>query len=180
MRNAGLFLTVLLTLGVIHLAYAQTPNLDADPAFEAKFEQLMTSVYCYCGCTRETIQQCVCGTAQQIEAEFRRRLAAGETVEQIRNDYLAVHGPQYSALMPAKGFNLVAYIMPGVIIVLLGIIVFLVIKSKRQQPVEVSGKPVINRITVRDLASGKPVEVSADDNRYKQIEEELERHKRER
>ena len=95
-----------------------------------QLEQLTTSVYCYCGCTRETIQHCVCGTARQIEEDFRRDLLAGGSVEQIRNEYIAKYGTQYFALMPPTGFNLVAYIMPVIIIVLIGVVIFLVIRAK--------------------------------------------------
>ena len=66
----------------------------------------------------------------QIEDDFRNRLLAGSSVEQIRNEYITKYGTQFSALMPPTGFNLVAYIMPVIIIVLIGVVIFLVIKSK--------------------------------------------------
>ena len=56
------------SLSVVH---ADEASRSADPSLEAQLEQLTTSVYCYCGCTRETIQHCMCGTAQQVEDEFR-------------------------------------------------------------------------------------------------------------
>ena len=127
----------------------------------------MTSVYCYCGCVRETIKHCVCGVAQGIETDFRNRLSAGGTVQQIREDYLTKRGTQYSALMPAKGFNIVAYAMPAVIIVLIGVIVFLVLRSKRSAALAKS--PV----------STEP-EQSEPTDQYEQIEAELERYKQQR
>ena len=152
---------------LILLAVAQEEVVATNPLLESNLEELTTSVYCYCGCMRETIKHCVCGVAQQIETDFHNRLSAGETVQQIRADYLTQHGTQFSALMPAQGFNIVAYAMPVVIIVLLGVIVFLVLRSKR-------------RATLLD--STVPTEphplVSA--SQYDQIEEELERHKQRR
>ena len=154
--------TAIVGFGLLLLTTAVLAQ-DANPSLETKLNEALTSLYCYCGCTRETIQHCVCGTAQQLEADFNRRLVAGETVAQIRADYLATFGTQYSALMPAKGFNLVAYTMPGVIILLLGVVVFLVIKSKRapqKQSVQAAHQP--------------------DGDLYKDIEEAIERQKRER
>jgi len=148
-------------------AHASEVSRNADPSLDSKVEQLTTTLYCFCGCTRETIQHCVCGNSQRLKKEFREEIAAGATVEQLRNEYIAQYGTQYSAVMPAKGFNIVAYVMPVVIIALLGVIVFLVLKSKRasqltQQPVPIEKKP------------------SAPNDLYKQIETELERYKQQR
>ncbi len=162
-----ILLVLLLISFPILVTYAQEQGITTPPSLESKLEELTTSVYCHCGCTREIIQQCVCGTAQQIESEFRNRLIAGWTVEQIRDNYIATHGTQYSALMPVEGFNIVAYAMPAVIIVLLGVIVFLVLRSKCRA--ELAEPPV----------STEP-QPSASADQYEQIEEELERYKQRR
>ena len=146
---------------------AQEQNAATDPLFESNLQELMTSVYCYCGCVRETIRHCVCGVAQQIETDFRNRLDGGGTVQQIRSDYLAKYGTQFSALMPAKGFNLVAYAMPAVIIALLGVIIFLVLKSKHRASLQESTAPI----------EQQPSESAS---QYHEIEEELERYKQQR
>ena len=165
------FHTVLLILisfsCLIFVAEAQEQAATTDPSLEANLDQLMTSVYCYCGCVRETIKHCVCGVAQGIETDFRNRLINGETVQQIRDDYLARHGTQYLALMPAKGFNIVAYAMPAVIIALIGVIVFLVLRSKRKAALAKSPVPI------------EP-QRSASVGQYEQIEEELERYKQQK
>jgi cytochrome c-type biogenesis protein CcmH len=166
----SLFL-LLLSIGTLAVSSAlgQEFNANASP-FESKLKQLTTSVYCYCGCTRETIQHCVCGTAEQVENQFRDSLKAGLTVEKIRNDYLTTYGTQYSALMPAKGFNIVAYVMPVVIFAALGATIFLILlyvmKSKRSSPTTQPVKTDENRTVTED--------------RYKQIEAEIERYKQER
>ena len=152
---------------LISVADAQEQAATTDPSLEANLDRLMTSVYCYCGCVRETIKHCVCGVAQGIETNFRNRLSTGGTVQQIRDDYLARHGTQYSALMPAKGFNIVAYAMPAVIIVLLGVIVFLVLRSKRRAAL------------AKSAVSTKP-KGSASTDQYEQIEQELERYKQQK
>ena len=168
MKSCHTVLLILISFScLISMADAQEQVRTTDPSFESNLDQLMTSVYCSCGCVRETIKHCVCGVAQQIEMDFRNRLITGGTVQQIRADYLARHGTQYSALMPAKGFNIVAYAMPAVIIVLLGVIVFLVLRSKRKAALAKS--PVTK----------EPQQPRSTDQ-YEQIEEELERYKQQR
>ena len=147
--------------------FANETGSDAPTSVDDQLEQLTTSVYCYCGCTRETIQHCVCGTARQIEEDFRRDLLAGGSVEQIRNEYIAKYGTQYFALMPPTGFNLVAYIMPVIIIVLIGVVIFLVIRAKTRASNSLRPEP-----------PEKSPAVSEDVQ--KQIEAELENLKQER
>ena len=168
MKSCYTVLLILISFScLIFAADAQEQVSATDPSLESNLDQLMTSVYCYCGCVRETIKHCVCGVAQGIETDFRNRLSGGETVEGIRADYLARHGTQFSALMPAKGFNIVAYAMPAVIIVLIGVIVFLVLRSKRRA------------VLAKSSTSAEP-QRSSSTNQYEQIEEELERYKQQR
>lgn len=131
---------------------------------DVQLEELLTTVYCYCGCERETIEVCVCDTALMIEKDFRNRLLAGQTVEQIRTNYLDTFGPQYYAVMPAEGINLLAYIMPAVILVFVGGIAFAVLRKSRQEAVTSQG--------LEDPTQ----EVS--DTTVEQVEAELERYKR--
>lgn len=168
MKSCYTVLLILISFScLIFAADAQEQVSATDPSLESNLDQLMTSVYCYCGCVRETIRKCVCGVAQQIEMDFRNRLIGGGTVEGIRADYLARHGTQYSALMPAKGFNIVAYAMPAVIIVLIGVIVFLVLRLKHRAAL------------AKSPASTEPQQPASTDQ-YEQIEEELERYKKRR
>ena len=152
---------------VITTAHAQTEvprSAEIDAAIAPKLEELLTTVYCYCGCTRETIEVCVCETAGMIEEDFRNRLLAGQTVEQIRTNYLDTFGPQYYAVMPAEGINLLAYIMPAVILVLIGGIAFFVLRRLKQQPVTSGGL--------------EEPDQQVSDTTVRQVEAELERYKR--
>ena len=141
------------------------PENMTDATFESNLKELLTTVYCYCGCTRETIEMCRCGTAGMIENNFRDRLFAGETVEQIRTDYLDTYGPQYYAVMPVEGINLLAYAMPVIILVLIGGVVFVVLRKSRQRT------PATADVQIAS-------EVQPSDEAVKQVETELERYKR--
>ena len=143
-----------------------------EPGFEEKvasdLAELLPTVYCHCGCVRETIEVCTCTTAMNIEQNFRDRLLAGETVEQIRTDYLDTYGPQYYAVMPVEGINLLAYAMPVIILVLIGGIVFVVLRrstTSMQQAVPEGG-------------NGEPGHRVSDET-VQQVEAELKRYKRE-
>ena len=173
--NLVRIITLFIACGLIVAAHAQTeesgiaePEGVKDAAFASKLGELLTTVYCYCGCTRETIEVCVCGTAAGIEASFRDALTKGKTVDEIRTAYLEEHGPQYYAVMPAEGINLLAYIMPVVILVLIGGVVFVVLRRSTRS---------MQRAVVTSDAHGKP-ESRVSHETVKQVEAELERYKR--
>lgn len=142
------------------------PESVEDAAIAPDLEELLTTVYCYCGCTRETIEVCTCGTAMNIENNFRDRLLAGETVEQIRTDYLDTYGPQYYAVMPVEGINLLAYAMPVIILVVIGGFALVVLRRLTQR--------------TKIAADAQEASVSQVSNETVQrVEAELEKYKRE-
>ena len=141
---------------------------EEDARVKADLAELLTTVYCYCGCTRETIEVCTCRTARKIENNFRDRLIAGETAEQIRIDYLDMHGPQYYAVMPVEGINLLAYTMPVIILLAIGGFAFVVLRRLRQRQATAAAGTT-------DGESG--TEVSHET--VQQVEAELERYKQE-
>ena len=101
-------------------------------ANNADLKQLLKSVYCYCGCSRETIEVCICGVAQEIEKNFKQKLTLEKTVDQIKSEYLAQYGSQFDAIMKAEGFNLVAYIVPFVLLAIFGGISVVVLKKQKR------------------------------------------------
>ena len=142
------------------------PEGVKDATVKSDLNELLTTVYCYCGCVRETIEVCTCATAMNIENNFRDRLLAGETVEQIRTDYLDTYGPQYYAVMPVEGINLLAYAMPVVILVFIGGIVFVVLRRSMR-----------TKSATADVREASTSQVS--DETVKRVEAELEKYKRE-
>ena len=150
-------------------AQTETPKNTEDPEFASNLEELLTAVYCYCGCTRETIKVCVCDTALAIEASFKDELTKGKSVDQIRAAYLEQYGPQFYAVMPAEGINVIAYVMPAVILVLIGGVVFVVLRRSTQSR---------QGAFVTSAAQGES-EIQVSDDAVKQVEAELERYKRE-
>ena len=156
--------------GCVQTGASQVPEPEGvtDATVKSDLDELLTTVYCYCGCTRETIEVCTCDTAMNIENDFRDRLLAGETVEQIRTDYLDTHGPQYYAVMPVEGINLLAYAMPVIILALIGGVVFVMLRRSTRSM----------QRAVPEGGNGEP-ERQVSDETVKQVEAELERYKRE-
>lgn len=169
-RNFVRFILIFVAFSFMITGHAQTaaPKDVEVPAFASDLEELLTTVYCHCGCTRETIKVCVCNTAVAIEASFKDELANGKSVDQIRTAYLEKYGPQFYAVMPAEGINLLAYIMPAVIFVLIGGVVFVVLRSTQSM----RGSSVTS-----DTQGESESQVS--DDAVKQVEAELERYKQE-
>jgi cytochrome c-type biogenesis protein CcmH/NrfF len=138
--------------------YADERTLE-DPVIE-----LSESVYCPCGCVRETIRACVCGTAQGITQEFQNRLRNEETIEEIREDYLGKYGTQFNAVMLAEGFNIVAYVIPFFILVVgLGIVAIVITRLKQG---------------IREPAKTTSAKIDRAQFDYQQSEDEVERYKR--
>ena len=157
-RFRGL-LSLVLACGLsIPPIYADERTLE-DPVIE-----LSESVYCPCGCVRETIRACVCGTAQGITQEFQNRLRNEETIEEIREDYLGKYGTQFNAVMLAEGFNIVAYVIPFFILVVgLGIVAIVITRLKQG---------------IREPAKTTSAKTDRAKFDYQQIEDEVERYKR--
>lgn len=131
--------------------------------FDSQLDELLSTLYCPCGCVRETNKACVCETAQMMESMFRKRLSEGETVEEIRTDYLNTYGTQFSAVMKAEGINLLAYIMPAVILITIGGVIFVIRHQSR-------GNKVPAKETDKEIS----------DELQQHLEDELERYKQQK
>ena len=152
------YLIIVLTSGVI-----VTPEIVIGES-PSDLKQLLRSVYCYCGCSRETIEVCVCGVAHDIKNEFKRLLNQGQTIEEIKAGYIAKYGTQFDAIMKAEGFNLVAYIAPFFFLLIFGSIAILVIQRQKSEITEPRG-------------SGEKI---LDDNQLKKMEEHVEEYRQKR
>lgn len=139
---------------------SETVESQNSEDYESQMYELKTALYCYCGCDRMTYEICHCVTAEFMKKEFRKALNEGQTVEEIRAAYLEEHGPQYSAVMHAKGINLLAYIMPAVILFLIGGVAVVVLQNSR-----------------RDKVMTTPPETQISEEMQRQLESELEKYK---
>lgn len=94
-------------------------------------------------CPGETIDQSQAALAKQMRVMVREKLADGESKEQILQFFVDRYGPMVLAEPPKKGFNLIVWIVPPIILAIGGLVLVLVVrnmerKSPRQVGVEQS------------------------------------------
>jgi cytochrome c-type biogenesis protein CcmH/NrfF len=68
-------------------------------------------------CFAQTVAHHHSPVAEQIKKQIRHRLAQGATAEEIINEYVRVYGERILAEPQARGFNLLAYLLPPLAIV---------------------------------------------------------------
>ena len=78
-------------------------------------ESIGDKVMCLCGCVA-TLNHCPhvnCAMREQEQAAIRKDIAAGKDEKGILQDLVAQYGVKVLAEPPAEGFNLAAWILPG-------------------------------------------------------------------
>ncbi len=116
------FLSFFLLLVVTVPVFAQ----GGDPK-----EQLLKELWCpICnGIRLDVCEQKVC---EQMRAMIDQELAAGKTPEQIKAQFIDLYGPVVLGEPPREGFNLIAWIMP--VLLLIGGLATAVLISRRRRP----------------------------------------------
>ena len=75
-------------------------------------DSVTEKIICECGCSNLTIKNCTCGKADRVRADVAARLSRGQTPEEVLKAYVDEYGEQILAAPTAKGFNLVAWVLP--------------------------------------------------------------------
>ena len=104
------FLTVM-TLTLLLAAPAQAPDIER----EAHELEAMLIAPC---CFSQQVSQHQSPAADEVRQDVRRRLAAGETRDQILQAYVAQHGKRILATPPDEGFDRILHLLPPVGLVL--------------------------------------------------------------
>jgi cytochrome c-type biogenesis protein CcmH len=97
------------------LALAALPAVAEEPLEETAL-RLETKLMSPC-CMSGTVADHGSGIAIQMRREIRTMLGEGKTEREILDHYIAQHGPQILAVPEAKGFSLVAWLLPFVLLV---------------------------------------------------------------
>ena len=110
-------LGVLIALGPgddVHAQSGETP-----PAYDEAEAQTIDRMLMCPVCPAQTIDQTEVPLAKQMRAQVRELLAGGATRQEVLAWFSAPerYGPGVLAEPPRSGFNLIAWIVPGVIIV---------------------------------------------------------------
>jgi len=117
-------------------AVSHPPPAAGGAAEEPEAALKVTSrVLCMCGgCVNQTLHECTCGTAAQERAAVAAKIAAGETPEQVIKAYVDEYGLQILSTPEKKGFNLVGWLVPFIVAVVLLTVLTLVLKGWVKPP----------------------------------------------
>ena len=95
--------------------------------------------------------------ATQVKRQIAQLVGEGKSGEEIRDMYVAIYGEQILAQPRARGFNLLAYIMPPAFLLVGGLLLVY----------------FINQIKSPALQQSKPVRKSPGDEFFDRIEKEM-------
>ncbi|HET9099358.1 MAG TPA: cytochrome c-type biogenesis protein CcmH [Acidobacteriaceae bacterium] len=103
-----------------------------------RYQQLGHKLMCTCGCNQVLLEcnHVGCTVSTQEEAELRTALARGDSDQLVLQDFVQKYGPTVLAAPPESGFNLVAWIAPGVVFLLAMLGTALVIRKWKLHTVE--------------------------------------------
>ncbi|MFQ5776536.1 MAG: cytochrome c-type biogenesis protein CcmH [Terriglobia bacterium] len=107
-RLAVLALTAWLAAAVL------PPGAAAQSSPEDTFQRISDKLICQCGCNYG-LSYCPhleCPSAPVLRATIREKLAAGQSEEEVLQAMVAQFGPAVLGAPPAEGFNLTAWVMP--------------------------------------------------------------------
>ena len=133
------FVWTLLTLVTFGPAAAQDSTIKEVLEKQAREIDEMLIAPC---CWSQPISQHYSGVAEEMRQGVRRMLAEGKTRQEILDSYVEKYGERILSMPPARGFNLMAYVLPGLVLALgaLGLVAA-VRRFSRQSSIERSTAP---------------------------------------
>ena len=132
LRRSGLVLaalTLLLGAGPSSVAGQETTR-DGPPTgaeLDALTARVADQLRCPV-CRNQSVGESSSELARQMQAEIRRRLARGETPEEVRAYFVSRYGEWILLQPPPKGINLLVYLLPLAALVAGGWIVFRLVR----------------------------------------------------
>jgi cytochrome c-type biogenesis protein CcmH len=118
----------------------------------SRYNELGHQMICTCGCNQVLLEcnHVGCTVSTQEEAELRTALDRGDSNNLILQNFVQKYGPTVLAAPPQKGFDLMAWIMPGLFFLLATLGTALLIRKWRlhtvPMPVETAPNPQMDAI----------------------------------
>jgi len=110
------------------------PDIDSD-----EYEKATRALLCDCGCHPQSIRDCACGRADELGDQIAGMIRGGMSGLQVIDDFVARKGEQIRVAPLARGFNLVAWLGPAVLLIGAAVgVTFLLRRWRREAPVEVT------------------------------------------
>ncbi len=84
-------------------------------------------------CPGRTVLSCPSGEGDQLRTLVKQKVAEGWSKKQIIDYFVSIYGEEYRASPPAKGFYLLAWIVPFMAVGVGAVVVFLVMRVWRKK-----------------------------------------------
>lgn len=139
---------------LVSAAVAACTETAAQDDLERRAQRLDRTLICPL-CPSETIDQSQVLLAAQMRAQVRERLAEGWSEEEIRQYFVDRYGERVLAAPPKQGFNLLAWVVPPVIVIASLLVLVWVVRqmqARRRTPQASPGQTA----EVRDDAALRP------------------------
>jgi cytochrome c-type biogenesis protein CcmH len=117
-------------------------------------QEITSNLVCQCGCGNKTVSLCGCGTADQVTRDVGKLLREGKTKDEIFAKYVGASGPAILATPPKKGFNLTAWVLPFLGILIAS--VFVLAKAKQWQQQTDKQEVLLEKQGARERAAPDP------------------------
>ncbi len=134
-RTSRLYFLALVALAALALFQPAAADSDPDPysslEFYLKYRQVVDQLGCI-QCVSRPLLGCETPTCQDAKALIRQKLAAGESPDQIVQFFVDRYGDAILLNPPARGFNLLIWILP-VVALMAGALAILVLLAKKGQ-----------------------------------------------
>lgn len=110
-----------------------TGSVTAEVSQE-RVREVAKGLACLCGtCPRRPLDECACGWADGKRARIAEALEAGQDREAIIAGFVAEFGQEVYVTPPASGFNLSAWVMPIMVLLLGGLVLGAVLRNWSRQ-----------------------------------------------
>lgn len=121
-----------LLLGVCLLAGV---GLRGDGTFSPRAQRIGSQLICTCGCTQGalTCTTLNCTVKLKMQAEIRQRAESSDSDQLVLQSFVQEYGTEVLANPTTQGFNLIAWIMPWVVLGLGLVLVVYFVKRWRRE-----------------------------------------------
>jgi cytochrome c-type biogenesis protein CcmH len=151
----------------------RAPTIDGDNS--ERFKQLEQKLQCTCGCTLD-IYTCrttdfTCEFSPRLHREVLALGEQGKTDPEIIDAFVAKYGEKVLMAPKAQGFNLAGYVVPGIVIALIGaLLTWVIVRRVRRNAL------VLAEVPAGRAVPGTPVAgmSEADSERLRRALEEIE------
>ncbi len=127
---------------------------EAKGPLQRELESMIMAPCCFGGPVADHDSE----AARQVKAQIAGQLAEGKTKDEILDMYVAIYGERILAQPRAQGFNMMAYIIPPLILLLGGLILYY----------------FINQMTAPGVQPSKAQKQSYSNEFFQKIEKEME------